>query len=116
MCSARSTSRASQPHCGSEVLNHQRCAFRQLPERSSRLGGDSERRDSEVSKLTSERQRSAAAPFRPRRSLGFVAEPMLYRRPANPSRRRIVSPPAETLVLHDAKRSPEPTASLRRSH
>ena len=75
---------------------------------------DFECRDTEVFKLTSERQRSAAAPFRLKRSLGFVAEPMLYRRPANPSRRRIVSPPVETSVFRDAKRRIEPTASFRR--
>jgi hypothetical protein len=39
---------------------------------------------------------------------------MLYRRAANPSRRRIVSPPAGGLVFHGTKRSAEPTASLRR--
>ena len=38
---------------------------------------------------------------------------MLYRRTANPSRRRIVRPAAETPVFHGTKRSPEPTASLR---
>jgi hypothetical protein len=67
---------------------------------------DFERRDSEGPKPTSERQRSAEARFRPKKSLWLVAEPMLYRRSASPSRRRIVSPPVETSVFHGAKRSP----------
>ena len=40
---------------------------------------------------------------------------MLYRRTANPSRRRIVRPAAEGPFFHDPKRSAEPTASLRRA-
>ena len=75
---------------------------------------DSEHRDSEVSKTGPQRSRSAAAPFRRKGSLGFVAEPMLYRRTANPSRRRIVSPAAKGRFFHGAKRSAESTTSLRR--
>ena len=75
---------------------------------------DSEGRDSAVPKPGPERYRSASALFRPKRSRGFVAEPMFYRPTANPSRRRTVSPPAEGLVFHGPKRSAEPTAWLRR--
>jgi hypothetical protein len=76
---------------------------------------DSERRDTEAPRTALERFQSAAARFRLKGSLGFVVEPMLARRAANPSRRRTVRLAAEGLFFHGAKRSAEPTASLRRA-
>src|ERR1700754_1040331 len=49
-----------------------------------------------------------------RRSLGFVAEPMLYRRATNPSRRCTVRSAAEGSFSHGPKRSAKPMGSLRR--
>ena len=72
-----------------------------------------ERRDSAATKTVPERSRSASAPFRPKRSRGRVAEPMLYWRSSHPSRRRTVRFAAEGLFFHGAKWSAEPPASLR---
>ncbi len=90
-------------------------AHQRPPKQRGRLGGDSEGRDSEDTKTVPERLRSAAARFRLKRSHGLVAEPMLYRRTANASRRRTVRPAAEGPFFHGPKRSAEPTASLRRA-
>ena len=67
-------------------------AFDERPWRAQTSAGakrsdrrDSEGRDSEAPKPGPERHRSAAASFRRKRSLGFVAEPMPYRRTANPA-------------------------------
>ncbi len=51
----------------------------------------SERRDSAASKTAPPRSPATAAPIRLRRAMSLVAEPMLYRRAATPSRRRSVS-------------------------
>ena len=85
--------------------------------RRSDAGGSArlERRDSAVTKTVPERSRSASARIRPKRSLGLVAEPMLYRRSIRPSRRRTVRSAAEGRFFHGAKWSAEPPASLRRA-
>ena len=73
-----------------------RSLVRHIPDtRRSDAGGSArlERRDSEASKTVPERLPSASARIRPRRALGLVAEPMLYRRSIRPSRRRIVRSP-----------------------
>jgi hypothetical protein len=56
--------------------------------RAGRIGGPLSGAIGGSSKTARRGPRSAAALFRIRRSLGFVAEPMFYRRPADPSRRR----------------------------
>ena len=56
--------------------------------RAGRIGGPLSGAIGGSSKTARRGPRSAAALFRIRRSLGFVAEPMLYRRSDHPSRRR----------------------------
>ena len=111
--SARSTALATQPRrdiaLSFELRSQTPAGAKQSDWR------DSERRDSEVGRTVPERYRAASARFRLKRSLGLVAEPMLYRRTDHPSRRRIVRPAAEGLFFHGAKRSAEPTGSRRRA-
>ena len=71
----------------------------------------SERRVSAVTaeaKTGPQRVRSAAALIRPKRSRYFVAEPMLYRRPANPKPTPHREPRRGGSVFHGAKSAPRP--------
>ncbi len=102
----------SQPRCNIATTPNARGALGHPPERNGRV--DATLRAVTAQSLNRARSGTmAAAPFRLRRSLGFVAEPMLRYRLRKPQRAApLVLPRKDDFRTPEA--SAEPTASLRR--